>query len=142
MLRLLIGAMLIVHGFIVGAQSSGSFSAGAGVPNPSWLSWWPTALGQSWLISRFGLERSAVSWLAGLLWLAGGVLLVAAGLSVAGFLVPQALWRTLAVAGAVASLFMLIIYLHPLFAIGMLADAAILVALLWAHWPQAALIGA
>jgi hypothetical protein len=134
--------MLVVHGLIVGAQSSGSFTARGGVANPSWVSWWPTALGQSWLLSRFGLERSPLAWVAGVLWIAGGILLVAAGLAVFGVLVPQGLWRPLATAGAVVSLFLLIVYLHPLLGVGMLADVAILVALVWAHWPQAAWIGA
>ncbi|HEY3310539.1 MAG TPA: hypothetical protein VGK00_02760 [Anaerolineales bacterium] len=141
MLQFITGAFLLIHGFIVSAQSTGGFKPGPGVQNPAWLNFWPTALGQSWLLSRFGLEKT-LSWVSGLLWLAGGLLLVAAGLSVFGFIIPQSSWRILAVTGAAISLFMLAIYLHPFFGVGMLASVIILVALLWAHWPPVSVIGA
>jgi hypothetical protein len=141
MFHFFIAAILFVHGLIVCAQSSGSFNPGSGVQNPAWLNGWPTALGQSWLLSRLGLEKTPVSWLGGLLWLAGGLLLVAAGLGVMGFIVPNSLWRLLAAAGAAVSLFMLIIYLHPLFGIGVLLDVIILITLLWAHWPPVSAFG-
>jgi len=141
MVRFIIAAILIVHGFIVSDQSIGGFKPGAGVANPAWLSWWPSALGQSWLLARLDLEK-ALSWVSGTLWLVGGLLLLAAGLSVFGFIVPQSYWRVLAVGGAGICLFMLLVYLHPLFGIGMLVSIAILVALLLAHWPSVAAIGA
>ncbi len=132
MLRFIIAGILIVHGFIVSAQSIGGFKPGAGVANPAWLNWWPKALGQSWLLARLDLEKT-LAWVSGSLWLVGGVLLLAAGLSVFGFIVPQSYWRVLAVAGAAISLFMLLVYLHPFFGIGMLASIAILIGLLLAH---------
>ena len=140
MVRFIIAAILIVHGFIVSAQSIGGFKPGAGVVNPAWLNWWPTALGQSWLLSRLDLEKT-LSWLSGTLWLAGGILLLAAGLSVFGFIIPQSYWRVLAVAGAAISLIMLLVYLHPFFGIGMLISIAILIVLLLAHWPTVSAIG-
>jgi hypothetical protein len=132
MLRLLIGIILIVHGLIVAAPSTGAFGGGNPITNPSWLKWWPTAFGQSWLLAGLGLEKSVAAWLAGLLWLLGGVALVAAGLGVLGVLVPQGWWRTLAIGGAGMSLLMLLFYLHPFFSIGIGASATILLALLWA----------
>jgi len=96
MLRLLIGIILIVHGLIVAAQSTGAFGGGKAIANPSWLKWWPTAFGQSWLLAGLGLEQTVAAWLAGLLWLVAGVALVAAGLGVFGVLVPQGWWRGLA----------------------------------------------
>jgi len=140
MLRFIVAAILVVHGFIVSAQSLGGFNPGSGIKNPTWLNWWPTALGQSWLLSRLGLERT-FSWLSGLLWLTGGILLLAAGLSIFGFIVPQSYWRILAVGGAAISLFMLLIYLHPFFAIGILTSITIIIALLWANWPPVSAIG-
>jgi len=137
MLRFGVGIILILHGLIVAAQSAGSFGPGSGVKNPSWVDWWPTALGESWALSKLGLERSAVSWLGGLLWLVSGLLLIAAGLGVLDVLIPHSAWRSLAVAGAGISLFMLFVYLHPLLIIGVLLDVAILVAILWADWPAA-----
>lgn len=141
MLRLLIGAMLIVHGLIVAAQSTSAFAGAQPIANPSWLRWWPTALGQSWVLAGLGLEKTAAAWVAGLLWLAAGVALVAAGLGVFGVLVPQGWWRTLAIGGAGMSLLMLLFYLHPFYGIGIGASAAILLALLWADWPTVAQVG-
>jgi hypothetical protein len=141
MLRFLIGGMLIVHGLIVAGQSASAFGAGNPIANPSWLKWWPTAFGQSWLLAGLGLEKTIAAWLAGLLWLIGGVALVGAGLGVFGVLVPEGWWRMLAIGGAGMSLLMLLFYLHPFYGIGIGASAAILLALLWADWPVVRLDG-
>ena len=132
----LIAVLLIVHGLITSAQSAGSFSPGAGIPNPSWLSWWPTGLGQSWLFSRPGLEHSFLIPLGGLLYLVAGLALVAAGLGLLGWIVPTAWWPVLALVGAGLSLFMLLVYLHPFYLIGIAASLAVLVSMLWVHWPS------
>ena len=135
-MKLLIGVLLIIHGLIVAAISAGSMNPSSGLQNPSWLGWWPTNLGQSWLLSSTGLESShIVIRFLNLFTLAGGIALVAAGLGVLGFLIPAGWWPALAVAGAAISLCFLVIYLHPLYAIGISLNVAILVALVWAHWP-------
>jgi hypothetical protein len=141
-MKLLIAVILIIHGLITAAQSSGSFgsTASSGVQNPSWGSWWPTNLGQSWLLAWLGLEKAPFTWISGLLWLAGGIALTAAGLGVLGFIVPTDWWRTLAIVGAAISLFMLVVYLHPLLLIGTGLSIAILVALLWTQWPPRSLV--
>jgi len=139
---LLIGAMLIAHGLIVAAQSTGTFGGGKAIANPSWLKWWPTALGQSWLLVGLGVEQTVAARLAGVFWLIAGVSLIAAGLGVFGVLVPQGWWRTLAIGGAGMSLLMLLFYLHPFYGIGVGTSAGILVALLWARWPTPAIVGA
>lgn len=138
-MKLLIGVLLIVHGLIVAGQAAGSF--GSTLPreiqNPSFVSWWPVNMGRSWLFSSLGLERTLATYrIGGLLWLAGGILLVAAGLGVFGFIIPPEWWRSLAVGGAAISLFMLAIYLHPLTIIGTAASLAVLIALLWFQWPS------
>ena len=97
-MKILIAVLLIVHGLIVTAQSSGSFkpvTGPIGVENPSWVSWWPTQLGQSWLLSYLGLEKSPIVVIGGVLWLISGIALVAAGLGVIGFFIPIELWRSL-----------------------------------------------
>lgn len=140
-MNFVIGVLLVIHGVIVASQSSGSFAPPrGGVPNPSWVSWWPTNLGQSWLLSSVGLERMPFTTLVLLLNLAGGIALVAAGLSILGIIIPTGWWQTLAVTGAAISLFMLGIYLHPLYAVGIGTDIAILVALLWAQSPLTRLV--
>ncbi len=134
-MKILIGILLIVHGLIVAAQSSGSFKPpSGGIQNPAWVSWWPTNLGQSWLLSGLGLERMPLTTLILLLNLAGGVALVAAGLGVLGVLVPSAWVGPLAIGGAAISLIMLTIYLHPIYALGIGANIGILVTLLWTNW--------
>jgi hypothetical protein len=142
-MKILISALLIIHGLIVAGQSAGSF--GSTIPselqNPSFVSWWPINLGRSWLFSWFHLERTlAVYRVGGLLWLVGGIALVAAGLGVLGFMVPPDWWRGLAVAGGAISLFMLALYFHPLSILGFASSVAILVALLWLRWPPTSLI--
>ena len=142
-MKILISALLIIHGLIVASQSSGSFKpviGPMGVENPSWISWWPTRLGQSWLLSGLGLERSSIVAIGGLLWLISGFALVAAGFGVFGFIVPAVWWRNLAIFGAAISLFMLLVHFHPLMIVGTASSLAVLVALLWAHWPPASLI--
>ena len=142
-MKLLISILLILHGLIVAGQATGSF--GSTIPNeiqnPTFVSWWPVNLGRSWLFSWLGLEKSlAVYRIGGLLWLVGGIALIAAGLGLLGFNVPTAWWRDLAVAGGVISLFMLAVYLHPLTIIGTASSVAVLVATLWAKSPLVSLV--
>ncbi|HZD57269.1 MAG TPA: hypothetical protein VE136_11125 [Anaerolineales bacterium] len=141
-MKLLIGAVLVIHGLITAFQSGGSFGStpSSGLQNPSWVNWWQVNLGRSWLLSWLGLERTPVTWIGGMLWLVGGIALAAAGLGVLGFIIPTEWWRSLAIAGAAISLFMLVVYFHPLTIIGGGLSLAILVALLWAHWPPANLV--
>lgn len=134
-MKILIAVLLIVHGLIVIGQSSGSFNPVGGIKDPSWLSWWPINLGQSWLFSALGIEQSFVARAGGILWLAAGIALVAAGLGVVGLVVPFALGRSFALAGTVISLVMLAIYLHPFIGIGIGASAVLLAALVWEQWP-------
>jgi hypothetical protein len=142
-MKILISALLVIHGLIVACQSAGSF--GSAIPselqNPSFVSWYPISMGRSWLLSWLGLERTlAVYRIGGLLWLAGGIALAAAGLGLLGFIVPTDWWRGLAIAGAVISLFMLAIYFHPIMMIGTASSLAVLVALLWLRWPPISLM--
>jgi hypothetical protein len=142
-MKFLISALLMIHGLIVAGQSAGSFkpvTGPIGVGNPAWISWWPTRLGQSWLLSGLGLENASVIAFSGVLWLLGGIALVAAGFGVLGFIVPTAWWRGLAVLGAALSLFMLLTYFHPLSIIGTASSLVVLVALLWAHWPPTSVL--
>ncbi len=134
-MRTWVGLLLLAHGLITVGISAGSFAGGEGVPNPAWLSWWPRALGQSWLPARFGV-------LGGLLWLAGGLLLIAAGLGLFGIVIPATWWRGLAIGGAAISLVALLLYAHPYYLLGIALNVGILVALLWAKWPSMQAMGA
>lgn len=125
-----IAILLILHGLITAAQAGSSFRPVGGITNPGWLSFWPTGLGQSWAWSGLGMEMSALARAGGLLWLLAGAALVAAGLGLLGIIVPVGWWRALALGGALLSLLMLALYLHPFYALGMLSSAALAFALL------------
>lgn len=140
-MKILISILLIVHGLITTAQSGSSFNPTGGVPNPKWVSWWPSALGQSWLFSRMGLEKSVAGTLIGLLWLVSGAAIIAAGLGLLGFIIPSPWWRVLAGVGAGLSLILFILYAHPFYALGIGANLAILLVLLWAKWPSVGVLG-
>ena len=142
-MKILISVLLILHGLIVAGQAAGSF--GSTIPkeiqNPIFVSWWPINMGRSWVFSLIGLEKTLTVYrIGGLLWLAGGIALVAAGLGILGFIVPTHWWRELAIAGGAISLLMLAIYFHPLTIIGTASSMAVLVALLWARWPSPTLV--
>jgi hypothetical protein len=142
-MKILISVLLIIHGLIVAGQSAGSF--GSTIPNeiqnPSFVSWWPINMGRSWLFSWLGLEKTlGVYRIGGLLWLAGGIALVAAGLGNLGFIIPVDWWQNLAIGGGAISLFMLAVYFHPMTIIGTTSSMAVLVALLWARWPSPTLV--
>jgi hypothetical protein len=142
-MKILISVLIILHGLIVAGQAAGSFGAQVPieVPNPSFVSWYPINMGRSWLFSALGLNNSLPAYrISGILWLIGGLVLVAAGLGVFGILVPVAWWRGLAIAGAMISLFMLLLYFHPLMIIGTASSIAVLVAVGWFHWPAVGLL--
>lgn len=134
-MKIFVAVLLIIHGFIVAAQSAGSFHPSEGVKNPSWLTWWPVNLGQSWLLSPLGLDQTLLARAGGLFWLAAGIALAAAGLALLGILVPPGWWPNLALAGAIISLIMLVLYLHPFYGIGLAASIFLLVLLLWGRSP-------
>jgi len=140
-MRIFVVILLIIHGLITASQSGGSFNPTGGVPNPKWVSWWPTSLGQSWLFARFDLERSFIGTMAGILWLISAASLIAAAFGLLGFIVPTPWWRVLAEVGAITSLVLLILYAHPLYAVGFGANLAILLVLLWARWPSPEVLG-
>jgi hypothetical protein len=140
-MRIVIAVLLVIHGLITASQAAGSFKPTGGVPNPSWLSWWPTPLGQSWILARVGAERSVLGFLAGLLWVIAAACIIGAALGLLGFIVPTAWWRPLAGAGAIISLVLFMVYAHPLYAVGIGADVAILLVLLWLKWPSPAMLG-
>ena len=66
------------------------------------------------------------------------VALVAAGLSVLDFLVPQAWWRPLTLASMTVSLLFLLLYWHPWLVVGVFLNVVILAALVWARWTPVA----
>ncbi len=135
MVRIFIGILLLIHGLITVAISRGG---GAPLENSSWLSWWPTPLGSSWLLAPLGLEPSIVSRLVGILFGVAGLCFLASGV---GIFLGQEWWRTLTMVGAALSVAYLVVYLHPIYWFALALNAGILGALWWAHWPPASMVG-
>ncbi len=140
-MRIIVVILLFVHGLITSAQARTGFNPSEGAPNPNWLGWWPVNLGQSWLFKQLGLEKSFVGTVAGILWISAGLCLIAAALGLLGFIIPTNLWRLLAGIGAIISLVLFIFYAHPFYAMGIGADIAILLVLLWVKWPTPEILG-
>ncbi|HYG58567.1 MAG TPA: hypothetical protein VD902_10965 [Symbiobacteriaceae bacterium] len=129
MIRLHAIGFLMLHGLITGAQSSGLLAGNAhGIANPGFVRWWFTRLGESWLLSRFGLESRPILFLTGLLWLAAGVGFVAAGMSLAGWLVPTAWYPTLAAGSALISLVLVVLFFHPIYLAALAINAHVYMA--------------
>lgn len=135
-MRILIGILLLIHGLISVAISRGG--GGSPLENPSWLSWWPTPLGSSWLLSPLGLEPSIISRLLAILFGLAGLCFLASGV---GLFIGQEWWRTLTMVGAALSVVYLVVYLHPIYWFALALNAGIFVALWWAHWPPASMVG-
>jgi len=140
MVKILLGILFLLHGVISAMQAKGTFNPTANKPNPDWLGWWPVPFGASWLL-KDAAEKRSIGTVFGILWIVAGVVLFAAGLSLLGVIVPNNLWRTLAGIGASISLVILFIYMHPFYGIGILANLAILIVLLWIQWPKPETLG-
>jgi len=140
-MRIIVVILLLIHGLITSAQAKAGFNSSEGAANPSWLSWWPVNLGQSWLLKQPGLAKSAVGTFVGVLWISAGLCLIAAALGLFGFIIPTNLWRLLAGLGAILSLGLFIFYAHPFYIIGIGANLAVLLILLWAKWPTPEMLG-
>ena len=137
MIKIALAIFLIAHGLVHAIL--------AAAPNPSDPDAKPgaffTALERSWLLPRLGLNASTAQWIGILL-----VALVTLGFILAGlglFGVPgiNAVWRTAAIISTALSLLLLILFWHPWLVVGVLIDIGILVALLWADWPPADMLG-
>jgi hypothetical protein len=130
LLRLVTGAFLILHGLIhLGA-------AVAPRPGASQEGLWSFFTPDSRLPRGQGTQ--AMSPVAIALFVLATVGFVLAGLVE---LIGLEAWRVLAIASALDSLLLLILYWHRLLEVGVLLNVAILVALLWARWPPAELVG-
>ena len=75
------------------------------------------------------------SSVVGFIWIISGLLFIGAALGINHFVIPYESWRLLSGLGAILSLGMLLIYAHPLYIIGGLANLSILFILLLANWP-------
>jgi hypothetical protein len=114
-LRLVIGFIVVAHGLVhpllaVIPDDKVEYAPAGSMWTSSWL---------------FGEGRTAKTLLYVLTGITAFILMLA-GLSFIGFIVPQSWWQTLWVAGAGVSSLVLIIFWHPRFYWGLIIDAVIL----------------
>lgn len=88
-----------------------------------------------------GIGHTAGFWVGtrtfGILWLVGLFGFVAAGLAFFGIWVPHTWWSVLAVASAVVSTALILVFVPGtgIRANALIANVGILLAVLWWHWP-------
>jgi hypothetical protein len=131
MLNLLIGVFIVLHGlvhlwFVTLSQRLVEFQ-----PEMGWS-------GTSWLFSRF-LEDSITRWLASGLYALAAVALVISGIGVA---IRAEWWQQVLVGSAVFSSIAIVVFwdghLQQLVEkglLGLVVNAAFLIAVLWLKWP-------
>jgi hypothetical protein len=97
------------------------------------------------IIRAWGSRSSATSWLLGEAGTLGTVLsmLALAGFVLAGLALFAGLdaWRPLAVAAACASLVTIALFWDVQMVLGVAVNAGVLIALLWAQWPEQTTLG-
>jgi len=127
MLKTIVAIFLTLHGL--------THSIMAMVPNPNapdaGFATFFSGIG-SWLFT--GLSESASKPIATTLAVIATIGFVAAGLALFGILVPFDWWRTLAIASAVVSLLLVVIFWNPYLIVGLLIDAAVLATLIFTNW--------
>ena len=134
-MKILIALFLIAHGLVHAGL--------AAAPDPNAAEEKPgaffTSPERSWLLHQ--LSSAVVRWIGIILVALATLGFVLAGLGVFGVPGLSEIWRALAVASAVFSLLLLILFWHLWLIVGVLIDIGILVALLWVDWPPVDLIG-
>ncbi len=137
-IKLIAAGVLLVHGLGHG----GALAALAwirlrpGTPTGDWLA------ARSWLVPS--LPGDTATTIASALWIVSAVGFVVAAMSFWG-VVPASVWRPLAVASALVSIAGIAFFFGtwPMFntlaALGV--NVAVLVAVLWLHWPAQATFG-
>jgi hypothetical protein len=118
----LLGLFLVAHGLI-----HASFLSPTPPQTPSGPQW-PFHLDGSWLLGSasrpFGIFLVAVTVIAFIL----------AGASALGFVVPRDWWDSATLLGSIAGTLLLVLYFHPWLSLGILLNAALIVAILGYGW--------
>ena len=126
-MKAIVAIFLILHGLTHGIMAM--------VPSPTapdaGFATFYSGIG-SWLFT--GLSESASKKTAIPLSVVAMAGFVAAGLALAGILVPFAWWRALAIGAAAVSLLLVVIFWTPYLIVGLLIDLAVLATLLLTAW--------
>lgn len=130
-MKFLLGAFLVGHALVHASYLAPAPPRTADGPE------WPFEMARSWLVTAAGLDPALVRTLGTALVLTTIALLVAAGLSTVGWLIPPEWWSALVVGGAVASALTLALFFHPWIVLGLVIDAALLWAAVGTSWTPA-----
>jgi hypothetical protein len=122
-MQILFGLLIAAHGLITLGIGAGTIANPKGVPVLG-TDWFPVALGQSWLL---GGDAARIG---GVLWIIAGVGLIATSVAVLGFGLPTSAWQTLGLVSAAVALLTLALYFHPYYLVGIVANLAILAAVI------------
>ena len=138
-IKLFAAGALLVHGL----------GHGGALAALAWIRLSPGSNTSAWLAARSWLVPSlpgdTATTLAGAFWIVSAVGFVIAAMSFWGVIVPAGVWRPLAVAVALVSATGIVLFFGtwPMFntlaALGV--NIAVLVAVLWLHWPSEAILG-
>lgn len=125
-MQILFGILVLIHGLITTAVGAGSISSPQGIAVPG-TSWYPVALGQSWM-----LHGDAAKFGAGL-WVIAGIGLVATAAAILGIVLPTGIWPTLGLVSAVIGLLAVALFFHPYYAVAIAVNLAIVFAATFAR---------
>jgi hypothetical protein len=125
----LVAIFLILHGL---AHAIVALAPSPGAPEKGVATFF-SGMG-SRLPTRLGLSESTSRVIATVLSVFAAIGFLASGLALFGMLVPFEWWRTLAIASAVVSLGLVVIFWNRYAIASLLINVAILVALVFANW--------
>ena len=127
-MTLVLALFLAAHGLIHASFLSPAPPRTAGGPE------WPFELTRSWLVTGLQLDPALVRGVGIGLVVTSTVLLVLAGLSTVGWIVPASWWSGLTLAGAATSLGTLLLFFHPWLALGLFIDLVLVWVVVVAGW--------
>lgn len=127
-MTLVLALFLAAHGLIHASFLSPAPPRTAGGPE------WPFELTRSWLVTGLQLDPAIVRGVGIGLVVTSTVLLVLAGLSTVGWIVPASWWSGLTLAGAATSLGTLLLFFHPWLALGLVIDLVLVWVVVVAGW--------
>jgi hypothetical protein len=125
--RLLFAAFLLAHGAIHASFLAPRPPATAAGPT------WPFEIARSWVLTSLGIQPASMRLLAMALVAATIAAFALAALAAAG-VIPVELWGPASVAGAVASVALLVLFFQPWLVLGVVIDLGLLWAVLIAGW--------
>lgn len=124
----LLALVMLAHGLVHGLFLVPAPTTGSGDPT------WPFELGRSWPVRSAGLDPGLMRTIAIVLIAVTVVAFALAALATVGLLVPAGWWGGLVVAGALASLALLVVAFDPQLVLGIGIDIALLVVVLGSLW--------